>query len=148
MQTNQAPINDLVRAAFRPTSAAGFEIDHAISRARWRARQGNQAVVRVVPTGPERTIWYECRTHGCVSPIHYDGNRTCPRCGNPMLRHERVRADIARAERRAQRCGSWPRRRHAWRGRAAADQDQGNPAEAWGPARSAVTVSTCRALRQ
>lgn len=148
MHTNHALVNELTRAAFRPTPATRIEIDRVISLVRWRAQHDGHAVIRVIPTGPERTSWYQCRTHGCVSPIHRDGHRRCPLCGNTMLRQERVRADIANAERRARRRRYWQRRGQPWRERATAPRTYSDHSPSGSAARSAVTVSTCRALRQ
>ena len=97
-------------AFLAPTRSGTRAINRAIEQAREHTQHNGHAIIRVVATGPERVMWYECRAHGCVAAVVWDGRRCCPRCGGEMTQHERVRADIADAERDARRRRSWHRR--------------------------------------
>lgn len=123
--------HDAPQVALRaPTRSGTCAITRAIDHARRHVQHNGHARIRVVPTGPERTTWYECRTHGCVGTVVRDGRRHCARCGAEMIRHERVRADIAAAEDRARRRRSWHQRRQPRRERSAPTgepTDRGRP---------------------
>ena len=134
-------------ALLAPTRNGKRAINRAIDQARRHDVQHNgHAIIRVVPTGPERTTWYECRTHGCAGAVVRDGRRYCPRCGAGMTPCERVRPDIAAAEHRARRRRSWHEHRQPRRTRRAPWRARTDRGLVPSGARAAGRLATCRAL--
>ncbi|HNQ22553.1 MAG TPA: hypothetical protein PKK06_05605 [Phycisphaerae bacterium] len=147
MQPNQPATIEQVQAAFRPAADSRTEINRAIGQARWHAQHDNHhAAIHEVPSGAERKTWYECRTHGRVGALLHNERRMCPQCGIPRLRQERLRPDIAAADRRARRRWYWQRRRNGWRERPTPTREYTDRAGVRAPARDTASVSTCRIL--
>ena len=89
-------------SGFGPSAPA----QRATDRTRAPQQQTTRTIIRDVPAGPERKIWYECTRCGSEAYREDSHGRHCRLCGSMAVQREWVRPDIAQAEERA-------RQRHA-----------------------------------